>query len=294
MIEKLDVRQMRLLLLLGEKRSISRTSEALDISQQAVSAQLKSLRESFDDRLFVRFGHGVAPTPKAEELIATFTHILDELKNVTRNSHFDPVNINQTFVISATDYAQHVLCTDLFRELRSEAPGLNLLIKDLEIDSLEESLTKGSIDLVITIPEFLPATLPYISLYKESYQLVASKCNQNTKVQNILELNKFDYIIVSPARANLKGSSQMWFQEHGINRSIVASIPSFSMIPEYIQGTDVVAFVPRKMLPCEGLKTIELPEYPTGFEVILAWHPRTQQDPLYQWVITKIKELKSK
>ena len=42
--------------------SIRSLAEALDVSQQAVSLQLKRVRQILGDPLFVRTGHGMVPT----------------------------------------------------------------------------------------------------------------------------------------------------------------------------------------------------------------------------------------
>jgi len=291
MLDKLDVKLMRLLILLYENRSISRVSESLGISQQAVSGQLKTLRSIFEDRLFIRYGHGVAPTPKAEQLCKAFGEIITTLDEVSVNCDFDPLKVSRTFVVSASDYSQEVLCTSLFKLLREQAPRLNLIVTELAIDSLQESLTKGQIDLAITIPQFLPPNIPYTTLFHESYRLVTSRESKVMRIGSVTELNEFEHIIVSPARSNLKGSSQAWFDKHNIRRNIVASIPSFSLLEQYMSKTDVLAFVPSKMLPLNNLKELPIEPLPPGFEVVAAWHPKVQQDPLYQWLISKLKEI---
>lgn len=291
MIEKLDVKLMRLLLLLVEQESLSRVSEKLDISQQAVSLQLKNLRIMFNDQLFVRFGHGVKATPKALKLNATFDKIISELENAAKPEVFNPLDINQTFVISATDYTQQVVLVKLFETIRREAPGLKLVVKELEIDYLVHSLNEGSTDLVVTIPNFMPENLPFETLFSETYKCVINNKFEAEVLDNLQNLSKYEHLIVSPARANLKGSSLDWFIEHKVERNIVASITSFLMLPEYMKNSKMLAFIPSRMLPNPTLKEVKLPAYPPGFDVVVGWHPRTTHDPLYKWIISKISSL---
>ena len=62
MIEKLEFNHLRMLSALYEQGSVSAAAEALDVSQQAVSLQLKRVREILGDLLFVRTSHGMVPT----------------------------------------------------------------------------------------------------------------------------------------------------------------------------------------------------------------------------------------
>ena len=282
---------MRLMLLLSELESLSKVATQLDISQQAVSLQLKNLRTMFDDPLFVRFGHGMKPTPKALKLCETFKHVLAELEQAAKPEVFNPAEVKQTFVISATDYTQRVILAGLFKLIRKEAPGLKLIVKELEIDTLSHSLNEGAVDLVISIPSFLPENIPFKTLFTESYQCVVNTDSDIGDITDLQQLNQFEHLIVSPARANLKGSSTDWFEEHNVERNIVAAITSFAMLPDFLEGTDVVAFIPSRLLPNPVLKEIKLPDYPPGFDLVVGWHPRTTHDPLHQWVISKIKSL---
>ncbi len=65
MIENLELHHLKTLDALYRNRTLSLAAESLNVSQQAVSAKLKRLRGILGDRLFVREGHGIVPTPYA-------------------------------------------------------------------------------------------------------------------------------------------------------------------------------------------------------------------------------------
>jgi DNA-binding transcriptional LysR family regulator len=50
------------------ERNLTRASEVLNITQPAVSNTLARLRATFGDRLFVRTGNAMVPTPVAQSL----------------------------------------------------------------------------------------------------------------------------------------------------------------------------------------------------------------------------------
>jgi DNA-binding transcriptional LysR family regulator len=173
-MDTLDVKQMKLLLALLEEKNLTRVANKLSVSQQAVSEQLKKLRLTFSDRLFVRAKHGVVPTPFAENLGLVVRDVLEKLEQARRPDAFSLSNVNQTYVISASDYAQKVLLVDLFKVIRPKSPGLKLIIKDLEIDNMERSLLDGSVNLIIATPTGLPASLPSARLMSETFTCVVA------------------------------------------------------------------------------------------------------------------------
>lgn len=290
MLDKLSIKQMRLLLLLEQKQNLSRVSDSLNVSQQAVSVQLKLLRNVFHDRLFVRHGHQMIATPKCKRLCEKLKTIIETLEVDAQPEHFTPATINQTIVISATDYAQQSVLTTLLPMIRKEAPGLKLIMKNLEIDSVETSLRESHLDLILSIPDFLPEQIPYKKLFNEQYQCVASR-GANIQISQFSDLNQYDHVVVSPVRTNLKGSSEQWFKEQGVDRNIVAALPSFNLIAQYIKGTKLLAFVPLRVLPNPELMTIDLALTPPGFDLVIAWHPKNNHSPVHQWLINKLMQI---
>src|ERR1700744_2171863 len=73
----LDLRELRVLDVLLRECSITRTAQALETTQPAVSKTLRHLREKFSDPLIVRNGHAMQPTAKALEMTAQLRALLD-------------------------------------------------------------------------------------------------------------------------------------------------------------------------------------------------------------------------
>src|SRR5260370_41326659 len=65
---ELSLRELRVLHALLQQRSITRTAEAMETTQPAVSKMLRRLRAQFSDPLFVRNGQAMQPTAKALDI----------------------------------------------------------------------------------------------------------------------------------------------------------------------------------------------------------------------------------
>lgn len=101
--------------------SLSRVAKQMGMTQQAVSANLASLRELFGDPLFVRTGRGVIPTALALEIGDEIKAILHSLDRLLERAPFDPAQVEATVVISAADVAHHTVVIPRLREIRARA-----------------------------------------------------------------------------------------------------------------------------------------------------------------------------
>lgn len=290
-LARVDVKQLRVLEAIVRLKNLSRVAEELGVTQQAVSGQLKRLRSLFDDHLVVRTSNGVVPTPRAEALAPRARGLLAELEALLDDGPFDPAAIRRDLVLSATDYAQRVVLPALVELLRSQAPGVRLIVRDIEVDDLHELMVAGAIDLVLTTPDFLPEHYPSLVLFEEEYCCVGSKQRFPRSRRLTLEsLAGRPHLVVSPARANLRGSADAWFRAHGLGRDVRLALPGFAALPDCLEAGDYLAFVPSRLLPHPALQTLRLDAYPPGFSTVLGWHTRSGQDPLLGWIRERLQQ----
>ncbi len=121
-IDRLEIRQLRILQALLREQNVSRVAQQVGLTQQAVSDQLRKLRDIFDDRLFLRKSNGLIPTPLAEQLGGRIDELLQGFEQLLESESFEPSLIDSTYVIAATDYAQQIVLPDLLSKIRQQAP----------------------------------------------------------------------------------------------------------------------------------------------------------------------------
>ena len=294
-LAKLELKQLRLLQALLRERSVSRVADHSGLSQQTVSEHLKRLREVFEDRLFVRTGNGIIPTPLAERLTPRLDKLLTDVESLLNDEPFNPQHVDGVFNVSATDYEQRAILPPLLKQLRLQAPALKVIVHKLEIDKMAQQLAAGEIDLVLSTPGFVPEGCPTLLLYRESYICVAAKNSRLIRTQeqafDARTLAPLEQLVVSPSRGDLRGMADHWFEQQGFKRNVVLSVPSFAAAAECVAETDTLAFLPSRLLPDARLQTVMLTEHPPGFDVIAAWHNRSGQDPLHLWVRELLRTL---
>jgi len=264
----------------------------MGLTQQAISEQLRKIRNTFDDEMFIRTSNGVIPTLVAENMEHKVNDILANIDELISGVSFDPSELSGVLQISTSDYALVTVLPMLLKKINIEAPNLKVIIRDFESDDLNQLMVTGQLDLVITFPGFIPDNYPSMLLFKEHHVCVTGNQSEfRGKKYQLSEIAKMPQIIVSPSRPNLKGSHDDWFAQKGYKRNIVMSLPSFLSASDIIQSTNTISFLPSRLLPDPKIVPLELSETPPSFDVIVAWHPRSQNNTLHKWVLGILKDI---
>ncbi|WPC73419.1 LysR family transcriptional regulator [Vibrio porteresiae] len=291
-IQRLDIKQLRVLEALLIERNLSRVAAQMGLTQQAISEQLRKLRALFNDELFVRQGNTMVPTPLAIELGRRVSSILSDMESLLTLHEFTPSLYEGVITISATDYAIDALLPQFLKAVRKEAPLLKIIITDFESDNVGPLLTSGELDFALTFPPFVPDYIKRFVLFDEQHICVASvESPMQDQSLSIADIAALPQLVISPSKANLKGSHDEWFAKQGLKRNIVMSIPSFKAAPDILYTTDMIAFYPSRLLPNPKVKPLNIDINTPKFEVIAAWHTRTEQSQIHQWVLAKLREV---
>ncbi len=138
----LDGRMLKTFLTVLEESSVSRAAERLGVTQSAVSHALDKLRELFDDPLFVRIGRGIEPSPRAHELREPIESVLEGMRSLTEQRHFDPLSEKMAFTVAANDFPIQLIFPSLLKELDSE--GVDLQVRFIPSGIPTASLLRAS------------------------------------------------------------------------------------------------------------------------------------------------------
>ncbi|MCS6738201.1 LysR family transcriptional regulator, partial [Proteus mirabilis] len=92
---------------LYQTRNVTAAGRRLNRAQPSVSNALARLRILLNDPLFVRSGGGMAPTPRAHQLMPQIQRVLEQIHlALAPPARFDPATAGQRrFTLAAGDYA---------------------------------------------------------------------------------------------------------------------------------------------------------------------------------------------
>ncbi|MGH6965222.1 MAG: LysR family transcriptional regulator [Phenylobacterium sp.] len=133
----LDLNLLRVLDVMLEERSVTRTGSRLGLTQSAVSHALNRLRYMLNDELFLRGSAGMQPTPRAVEMGPQIHAALNQLQAALSPADFDPATSERRFSIVAGPYASAILAPPVVSRLAETAPYVDLFIAELAPDILE-------------------------------------------------------------------------------------------------------------------------------------------------------------
>ena len=285
-LRTLDLNLLKTFDALFDEGSVTRAAARLALTQPAVSGMLNRLRESFDDPLFVRSQRGVVPTLRAHELAEPVKRVLGEVEAMLRPAAFEPSAASFALAIAATDYALRAVVVPFLHRLRRQAPGIRVAVCPIEEGRVQTQLERGELDLALLTPESTPPDLHVRRLFDEQY-VCALREGHPDAAGGTLSLDRFctlDHAMVSYAGGSFRGATDVALEKLGHERRVVLSVPSFLVLPEILLASDLVAVVPRRLVPdVQGLVLIPPPLDIPGFTKVAAWHDRTHGHPGHRW-----------
>lgn len=288
-MKSIDLNLLPTLQILLRLRNVSRTAEHLQLSQPATSAALSRLRRYFDDELLVRAGRHYALTPLAQDLVPLVDDALQSLDRVTGiRTRFDPLTSDREFAIAASDYAATMVVEPLRRILQVEAPGVSVNVVPTSVMMLHQAdFTRC--DLIVGPAGY---SLPGQSkpVFRDSFVAVMDANNPllETEALRAEDLGSLPHA-VGYFGESIKTPADLFLESLGVQRRTAAHVSGFLALPLLVEGTDLVALVPKMLaLKSQRGANIAIIEFPVEFEPVLIeamfWHSSRTEDPANLWL----------
>lgn len=152
-MRNLNLDQLQTLLVVAETRSFSAAARRLNLTQPAVSVQVRELERRFGVKLIERLGKQAHLTPPGRELVDAAQRILRECDRTTvlmrqyRDGWVGRVRIG------TTNTALMYLLPPLLRRLSLDHAGIELHVTNLPTRDSVEAILRNTIDLaLVTLP----------------------------------------------------------------------------------------------------------------------------------------------
>jgi DNA-binding transcriptional LysR family regulator len=295
-IHNVNIRDLDLNLLVGFEallieRNVSGTARRVHLSQPAMSNLLARLRKTFEDLLFERTGHRMAPTARARQLAAPIGAALEVIRQaIGERPSFNPSTADVRYIIATTDYAEAMVLPHLVGTLNGIAP--NVVLQTKRLKGIFD-LPVAELDLYDFALGFFPLPLPPGAglngtvLFKERFVAVISK--RHPMGRRKLTLRRFlslEHIRInySEEGPGLIGDA---IQKIGHRRKVGLIVPHLLTVPFMAAQSEMLGIVPlrlaRALSSSLGLRIIDLPLKIPPLTMSLVWHERHQQDAAHRW-----------
>ena len=273
--------------------SLSAAAIELGLTQPAVSAALKRLRERLDNPLFVRTSHGMRPTPYADGMSIKISRALDILREVDQPATFSPHSTTVNYRIYINDVGMLVVMPQVLRHVSEIAPHAKLTVIDLRPDEVVNALDSGEIDLAVGYFLGMPNWAHQQTLRSTTY--VCAVRSGHPDIGDSLSMEQF--LRAKHGMYWTSGSPHSIVEETlaqlGLARDVSLRVPRFNVLPFLIAQSDLVVTIPEDLgLAFSRLIDIKLfpPPLPlANFEIKQYWHERHHAEPAFKWLRTVIK-----
>ena len=284
-LEKIDLNLFVVFDAIYRERGVTKVAVLLNLTQPAVSNALSRLRQTFDDRLFVRTPEGMVPTPVADSVVRDVREALALLGNsVGVNARFEPATSEKVFRLGMNDLAESLLLPRLHSSIQAAAPNISITSYYVARDAATEDLRAGGIDLLLDTPlvkskelhQARLGKLPYVLVMRPGHPLANKKLPIDAYLAG-------EHIHVSSRR---KGRGQMDVALHnlGYRRRVTMRVHNYLVAARITAETDLLWTVPKVLADSLPLLTTPLPFTVDPLAWNLYWSKSAENDPANQWM----------
>ncbi|TCT03776.1 LysR family transcriptional regulator [Paralcaligenes ureilyticus] len=276
--------------------SVVGAARRLGLSASAMSRTLTRLRETTGDPLLVRAGRRMVLTPHAEALRPRIQNAIHEARALLRPSTTEPdfPTLQRTFTIRANDGFVEAFGATLITAATAIAPLVRLRFAP-KTEKTAAYLREGSADLEIGVLGEMGPEVRVQALFRDRFLGVVRKGHP---LELELEVTAERYVSFGHVVASRHGRSNGPVDEAlaalGLERTIVAMVPSFTAALVVARASDLIALVPASFLGSQPehqqsplsvtTYAFELPVATEKITVSQMWHPRLEVDPVHRWL----------
>ena len=290
----LDLNLLTALDALLEEGSVAGAAERLHLSAPAMSRTLGRIRRVTGDRILVRTGRTMTPTPYA-------LAVREEVHTLVQHAHavlaperdLDLDTLERTFTLRCHDAITTAIGPGLLAAVRAQAPGVGLrFLAEASTDTNE--LRHGQVDLVIGSAE---PVLPDIRSETIGHgRLVLAVRPDHPFTQGELTIDRYaraHHLTVS-RRGRLHDPIDDALEARGLRRRVVAAAPTSTAALQFVRESDIVVAVSehmcRPMVNALGLRTVPIPLDLPPVPLIHAWHQRYDSDKAHTWLRAQVRQ----
>jgi len=264
-IRQLDFTLLMILQGLIRHRRTTVVAEEMGLSQPAISQALGRLRYLFDDPLFVRRAHGLAPTQHTIALVPHIERMLQEAASaIGLASTFDAATSIREFRIGMPEYLSAIVAAPLFRSISKVAPRVSFTVTSILGHDALRQLESHQLDLVVGQFREPIEGLQVEPLYDDRFVLVARSKHPgiNRRVSRKL-FERLDHVVVSPD-GNRRSFADDQLAGAMISRRVAARVPRFHAAFEVVSQSDAVVIAPERLAQYYA-KTLKLRTFALPF-----------------------------
>ncbi|MGB6105511.1 MAG: LysR family transcriptional regulator [Pusillimonas sp.] len=198
LVAKLRFRHLRLLTEVQAKGSLRAASQALSLTQPALSKALTEIESAFGFALFSRTARGLTPTAQGEVVLRGATLLLEELTHL-RSEAVAADRFAARIRIGAPPFVAQTYLPGVIEKLVNRAVPVRVQLQEERVPALIRALQRGELDaLITTFPlqmlESDAGAFQYAKLFEVQFAVVAATAHP------LVRLRRVDWVRLSRER----------------------------------------------------------------------------------------------
>jgi DNA-binding transcriptional LysR family regulator len=246
----LELRQLRYALSVAKERSFTRAATRLNVSQSAVSEQVRLLEGEIGFPLFRRTPRGIEVTEPGRTFLYATERVIGEVLSLSDTARRLRGAPSDTLTLGMGSGMAQIFMPRLFRDLADKLPALGLQILTAPTHSIFNDLHEERVDAGIAIesdPERVPGGIVTERLTRAEMALIVHPCHRLARGRKPIDIGSLvsEPIIMSELTVGYGQVVLALFADRGIRPNILAVADNIETMKVIVQSGTGVAIVPR-------------------------------------------------
>ncbi|MBV2205682.1 MAG: LysR family transcriptional regulator [Pseudomonas sp.] len=286
-------------------RNVTHAAARLHLTQSAVSASLKRLREIFDDELLVMSGREMVLTEKAMQLVPAIEQLLASIDTLVEEKRFDPATSVYRFRVVTADYVSAIFVGKIGKVLADVAPGISMHVS-LGTGSTAKEIQMGQVDMLVAPERLVRNEIFNLDRPDSGFQwesclqdcLVGIESAANPVRSEPISLEEYlsrPHVSFSLYHNMAASVEQDTLAELGLTQNDRFIVPYFTLLPSLVTSiSDSISVVPAS-LACQyakifPIRTFRPPvDFPTH-NLVMVWGCHRSNAPELVWLRELIRQ----
>ncbi|MDB5634041.1 MAG: hypothetical protein JWR49_2896 [Tardiphaga sp.] len=235
---------------MSKERSFTQAAKRLNISQSAVSEQVKLLEEEIGFELFTRTSRGIESTDRGRTFLYESERVMGDLLSLSDTARRLRGALSDTLTIAMGSGMAQIFIPRLFDDLRNNLPGVRLEILTAPTRNIFTELHEERIDAGLAIesdPERLPAGLVFDRLIDAEMALIIPPKHALARSKQPVDIGRLlaEPFIMSELTVGYGQVVLSLFTDLGIRPNVLAVVDNIETIKMIVQSGGGIAIVPR-------------------------------------------------
>lgn len=290
----MEMRELKSFVLLAEQLHFGRAARLLNLSQPALTKQIRRMEEELGSDLFERGRHGTMLSSFGKEFlreargtVAGFDRLMERARSSAQG---ETGKLEIGFGFHTLELVPRVIV-----RLREIAPGIEVGLRDMSSAEQADALAAGKLDLgFVRMP--IPADFRTMPVIKDRLVLVSSAASPLPPGATLADCKSKPFVSISEARSpGFYNHMLRLCAKHGFHPRVVQQVPEFTTALALVQAGLGVAIIPESVGTSRfsGLRVHSLKDKDAGLSVGAAWRKGDTNPALVKFLSLLKAEVKN-